>query len=410
MFNEFIMQFGYPERIHHDQGPEFNSKLFDELHKLTKIKASNTTPYHPEGNGQAERFNRTVCNMLRSLPKPMKQTWNKQLAKIAFAYNSTINKTTGYSPMKLMFGRESRLPIDLVFQVRQDKLKRQTHEQFVQDWQMAMQEAVKVARDNQRKSAEYNKRYYDKRAKAVEIVVGDMVLVKNVREKSGGKLKSYWEESLFKVVEKKDGLPVYTIKNLKKSRDVRTVHRNLIMKCDELPLNVFDQDKEEKKQKQKKSKTKPKKRSENVVPQVVPTVEEDSDGEVGDIILRVENPVAVEPGVDEVSDDVPSAEEMVELEIPAVVLAESQESTGNEGGMDEMDVEVSRELESSEDESEHESEPSERSENSETLDSDGDGEEVVATRQKRITKPRQIYTYDTMGGEPSYTAVNSRTK
>ena len=422
LFNEFIMQFGYPERIHHDQGPEFNSKLFDELHKLTKIKASNTTPYHPEGNGQAERFNRTVCNMLRTLPKPIKQTWNKQLPKIAFAYNSTINKTTGYSPMKLMFGRESRLPIDLVFQVRQDKLPRQTHEQFVQDWQTAMQEAVKVARENITKSAQYNKRYYDKRAKAVEIVVGDMVLVKNVRERSGGKLKSYWEEALFKVVEKKDNLPVYTIKNMKKARDVRTVHRNLIMKCDELPLDVFDQDEEPKLKTAKQSKRKPKTKRENVVapePEIVQTVETDSNDENGDIILRVENPLGGENDVDKGMDEdaavqedaegeIPivspiesedeSVEEGAESEVPSVVSNKSAESTDEDG----IDIEVARETESSEAENPLNSEQSEMNESSDTLDSE---EEVPIRRTTRTIKPRSVYTYDTMGGDPSYAAI-----
>ena len=57
LFNQFILLYGYPERIHHDQGGEFTSNLFKELHRLTSIRASRTTPYHPQGNGQTERFN-----------------------------------------------------------------------------------------------------------------------------------------------------------------------------------------------------------------------------------------------------------------------------------------------------------------------------------------------------------------
>ena len=44
LFHEFILQFGFPKRIHHDRGPEFNSHLFKELHRLSGIKSSNTTP------------------------------------------------------------------------------------------------------------------------------------------------------------------------------------------------------------------------------------------------------------------------------------------------------------------------------------------------------------------------------
>ena len=67
------MQFGFPKRIHHDRGGEFNSKLFRELHRLSGIKSSNTTPYHPMGDGQVERMNRTLCNMLKAIPDSEKQ-------------------------------------------------------------------------------------------------------------------------------------------------------------------------------------------------------------------------------------------------------------------------------------------------------------------------------------------------
>ena len=42
------------------------------------------------------------------------------------------------------------------------------------------------------------------------------------------------------VLEKRDGLPVFKIQNLRKKKDIRVVHRNKIMKCDELPLDTFD--------------------------------------------------------------------------------------------------------------------------------------------------------------------------
>ena len=104
LFNEFILQFGYPERIHHDQGPEFNSNLFAALHRLTGIRSSNTTPYHPAGDGQVERLNRTIVNMFKTLPDRAKKDWKSHLPKLAFAYNSTIHKATGYTPIYLLFG------------------------------------------------------------------------------------------------------------------------------------------------------------------------------------------------------------------------------------------------------------------------------------------------------------------
>ena len=98
------MQFGLPRRIHHDQGGEFNNRLFTRLHQLTGIESSRTTPYHPEGDGQPERMNRTLINMLKCLEASEKKEWSKHLSKLAFAYNSMVNKSTGYSPFYLMYG------------------------------------------------------------------------------------------------------------------------------------------------------------------------------------------------------------------------------------------------------------------------------------------------------------------
>lgn len=69
------------------------------------------------GDGQPERMNRTIINMLKKLPDNFKANWKDHLAKLTFAYNSTRNKATGFSPFYQMFGRQSRLSIDSMFQI-----------------------------------------------------------------------------------------------------------------------------------------------------------------------------------------------------------------------------------------------------------------------------------------------------
>ena len=120
LYNDHILNFGFPRRIHQDRGREFNNELFQRLNALCGISSSNTTPYHPMGDGQVERMNRTIINMLKTLNDNQKSNWKKHVSKMSFAYNSTVNKATGFSPFYLMFGRLSRLPIDLRFGIDVD--------------------------------------------------------------------------------------------------------------------------------------------------------------------------------------------------------------------------------------------------------------------------------------------------
>ena len=231
-------------RIHHDKGKEFNSNLFKHLHKLSGISSSNTTPYHPMGDGQAERLNRTVKNMLKSIPENEKRKWRDHLPKLMFAYNSTVHKSTGFSPFFLLFGRESRLPVDGYFpcpHVPGSEDDATSYSEFAKTWRDRMTEAFQIANKNVAKSDEYNKRKYDEKAfLGADIAVGDRVVVKRLTREEGttGKLDTYWEATLFHVVEKKPDLPVYVIKNHANGK-VRVLHRNLLKVVNELvPVDV----------------------------------------------------------------------------------------------------------------------------------------------------------------------------
>uniref|UniRef100_H3AC61 Gypsy retrotransposon integrase-like protein 1 n=1 Tax=Latimeria chalumnae TaxID=7897 RepID=H3AC61_LATCH len=67
--------YGFPKHIHSDQGTNFESSLIVELLELAGVDKSHTTAYHPMGNGGTERFNRTLGNMMRSLPPKAKHHW-----------------------------------------------------------------------------------------------------------------------------------------------------------------------------------------------------------------------------------------------------------------------------------------------------------------------------------------------
>ena len=233
IFDEFIPRFGFPGKIHHDQGREFENELFKQLQKICGIAHSRTTPYHPEGNGQCERMNRTILGMLRTLSKDQKENWKDHVHRVVHAYNCTKNESTGYSPFFLLFGRSPRLPIDIIL-----GLDHQSERKTVQQWSKGMQEAYKLAAKNATNSAQKGKRNHDKCLKSAVLREGDRVLVRNLSERGGpGKLRSFWEDKVHIVVRRMgEDSPVYEVRPESGNGRTRVLHRNLLFQCDYLPF------------------------------------------------------------------------------------------------------------------------------------------------------------------------------
>jgi hypothetical protein len=114
VLERWIQVYGCPEVIHTDNGPNFTSKLFQEIMKRLHILNTRTPPYSPEGN-RVERAHRVLGDILRSDRRFEAKEWPSKLLAAVLAYNTTLNRVTGFSPFESVFGFPARLPVDLVF-------------------------------------------------------------------------------------------------------------------------------------------------------------------------------------------------------------------------------------------------------------------------------------------------------
>ncbi|XP_060799313.1 retrovirus-related Pol polyprotein from transposon opus isoform X1 [Neoarius graeffei] len=229
LWERYFIHYGLPTRIHSDQGRDFESRLVTEMLTMLGVKKSRTSPYHPQGDPQPERFNRTLLDMLGTLESHQKSKWSQHIAHLVHAYNCTPNEATGYSPYFLMFGREARLPVDVCFGVSSDDTSFASHLKYVAKMKEELQAAYQLACASADRMNQSNKERYDQKVRYHSLSPGDRVLIRNLGLKGKQKLADRWSSCLYSVDGQLSDLPVYRLTPVDGNGPVKVMHRNHIL-------------------------------------------------------------------------------------------------------------------------------------------------------------------------------------
>ena len=108
---EVFRRHGLPKQIVSDRGSVFDNKFFASVCELLGVSHTMSTAYHPQTDGQTERSNRTLEDMLRAFVSPSQDDWDLKLPCCEFAVNNAWNAATGSTPFFLNQGSHPRSPV-----------------------------------------------------------------------------------------------------------------------------------------------------------------------------------------------------------------------------------------------------------------------------------------------------------
>ena len=210
--NGYFGLFGAPAYLVNDQGKAFTGHIITHICNLYGVQKLRTSPYHAQTNGQVERMNQTIIHMIGKLEEDRKACWSEHLPELLLAYNATCSAVTGYSPYYLLFGRRPRIPVDYLFPTLLDSPHQTKMEMSVVAMQKRLKEAFAVARRLTSEEAAKQCCYFDRKAGAVALQLGDVVMVCTDGFVGKQKVKDRWEDRGFIIESQLEDWPVYKVK------------------------------------------------------------------------------------------------------------------------------------------------------------------------------------------------------
>jgi hypothetical protein len=178
-FDNVFKLHGLPRDIVSDRDSRFTGKFTTELLRLLGTRQNMSTSFHPQTDGQTERINRVMEDMLRHYVGARHDDWDDCLAAAEFAINNSYQESINTTPFRLLYGIDPLIPLSIG---RESKV--QKAQEFADRMTLGLAEAKKSMEQAQQRQ----KKYYDAHRRDVAYDVGDQVLLstKNIKLKTPG--------------------------------------------------------------------------------------------------------------------------------------------------------------------------------------------------------------------------------
>ncbi len=171
-FDTVFRHHGMPKVVVSDRDSKFTSRFWRALFKLTGTKLAMSTAYHPQTDGQTERANRTVEEMLRAYVSPHHDDWDKHLVAVEFAYNSAVQASTGFTPFYLNHGHHPHTPSSL-----QSSSTIASQDVDADAFAKRLAQDLASAKENLAKAQERQSSYANTKRRAYKFTAGDKVML-----------------------------------------------------------------------------------------------------------------------------------------------------------------------------------------------------------------------------------------
>ena len=182
LYEDIICRHGCPKKIISDRGTHFDNQMVKNLVDKFEIKHKLSTAYHPQTNGQVERFNRTLCEALAKLSE--EKDWDEKIPSVLFAYRNKVQTSTKVKPFYLVYGREANF-------IEDEAPTTSRLNEIIEDLPYKRD----IAKEEILRSQLKQKEYYDSKGKRKEeFKIGDKVLRYNAAQHNSksGKLDDKW--------------------------------------------------------------------------------------------------------------------------------------------------------------------------------------------------------------------------